>query len=80
MAAAQLGRSVSGYAVGRSPAWRHLTQLPQGRKAARVSGLCRVRGGPFPLLARFLRRSDGEMDGPVDERSSLDLVAVGPHN
>ncbi len=33
--------------TGRQPlAWRHLAQLPQGRKAARVSKLCRVRGGP----------------------------------
>ncbi len=26
-------------------AWRYVTQLPQGRNAARVSGLFRVRGG-----------------------------------
>src|SRR4051794_19051501 len=31
------------------PAWRYLAQLPQGRKAARVSELFRVRGGPCRL-------------------------------
>ena len=34
------------YTYRQPPAWRHLAQLPQGRKAARVSELCRVRGGP----------------------------------
>ncbi len=40
--------------VGPTPVRRHLTQLPQGRKAARVSGLCRVHGGlscPRSLVA-----------------------------
>src|SRR6478735_7839244 len=35
------------YTGRRSPAWRYLTQLPQGRKTARVSELFRVRGGLF---------------------------------
>ena len=30
---------------------RHLTELPQGRKAARAGGLCRVRGGPLHARA-----------------------------
>ena len=33
------------YAFPRSPARRHRAELPQGRKAARVRTLCRVRGG-----------------------------------
>lgn len=35
------------YAGGRFLARRYLAQLPQGRKAARVSELFRVRGGLF---------------------------------
>ena len=35
------------YAFPRSPARRHRAELPQGRKAARVRTLCRVRGGSF---------------------------------
>ena len=31
--------------MARASAWRYVTQLPQGRNAARVSGLFRVRGG-----------------------------------
>src|SRR3954451_25403877 len=34
------------------PAWRYLAQLPQGRKAARVSELFRVSGGPCCLNLR----------------------------
>ena len=30
---------------GQPLVWRHLAQLPQGRKAARVSELCRVHEG-----------------------------------
>ena len=33
------------------PARWYLAQLPQGRKAARVSELCQVRGGPFTSAA-----------------------------
>ena len=37
-------------------AWRYVTQLPQGRNAARVSGLCRVRGG-FSVFVRIWPRA-----------------------
>lgn len=36
---------------GQPLTWRYLTELPQGRKAARVSGLWRVRGGRFAFRA-----------------------------
>ena len=35
------------YTGRQSSARRHLAEPPQGRKAARVSKLCWVRGGPF---------------------------------
>ncbi|GAA0934416.1 hypothetical protein GCM10009554_20370 [Kribbella koreensis] len=45
------------YTSGWFPAWRYLAQLPQGRKAARVSELFRVRGeslcpDPFAVTAK----------------------------
>ena len=45
---------------GQPPMWRHLVEPPQGRKAARISELCRVRGGPFILSApQALSRGTG---------------------
>jgi len=38
------------YTRQRFLAWRYLAQFPQGRKAARVSELFRVREGPFSFL------------------------------
>ena len=39
------------YTCGRFLARRYLAQFPQGRKAARVSELFRVREGPFSFAA-----------------------------
>ena len=47
------------YTRRRFPARRYLAELPQGRKAARVSELFRVRGEPFVLRAvRFAVRDE----------------------
>jgi len=47
----------SGDYSGRRPlVWRYPAQLPQGRKAARVSGLWRVHGGS-PAIGYRARRS-----------------------
>src|ERR1700754_358551 len=42
----------SGIRLSMDPARRLSCELPQGRKAARVNGLCRVRGVPFVWGAR----------------------------
>src|SRR5246127_654920 len=40
-----------GITLAMDPARRLSCELPQGRKAARVNGLCRVRGVPFCFTA-----------------------------
>ena len=49
---------------GQPPVWRHLAQLPQGRKAARVSELCRVRGGPLHVPGRPAASRGQRLPGP----------------
>ena len=52
------------------PARRASCELPQGRKAARVNGLCRVRGVPFTSAAnRLLATSNRVADVPGPARA-----------
>ncbi len=64
-----VGREPLTYTRPQPPMWRHHAELPQGRKAARVGTLCRVRGGPFH--ARKI--------SPVD-RGNLDMSGLGRHD
>ncbi|GAA1652024.1 hypothetical protein GCM10009744_49900 [Kribbella alba] len=55
------------YTLGWFPAWRYLAQLPQGRKAARVSELFRVRG----------ESSCPDPDGPPKHGSRVARLHIG---
>ena len=67
-----------GYSGLRPPVWWYLTELPQGRKAARAGELFQVHGGSShaptacaPLLCRVAARHPGlracALDGSVSE-------------
>ena len=47
-----------GYSGRRPLVWWYLTELPQGRKAARAGELFQVRGGSFYALASGVSRAD----------------------
>jgi hypothetical protein len=63
-----VSREALTYTRRQPPMWRHHAELPQGRKAARVGALCRVRGGPFH--ARGI--------SPVD-RGNPNVSGLGSH-
>ena len=44
--------------LAKAPMWRYVTQLPQGRNAARIRVRCRVRGGSLYMLLDLGRLKD----------------------
>jgi len=58
------------------PARRPSCELPQGRKAARVNGLCRVRGVPYPKNLKWNVGRRIVSYGPFSSLARDDLEAV----
>src|SRR5262249_53406164 len=65
----------AGITLAMDPARRLSCELPQGRKAARVNGLCRVRGVPLCLGAVMPASGrDGER-APLETMVSIDSLS-----
>src|SRR6478672_11580409 len=83
LAASAMGHPSAGITLATDPARRLSCELPQGRKAARVNGLWRVRGVPFcsrPIERRAvsflsLGRDELQAQHELQSRNYADLQA-----